>query len=83
MKLGGGIINDNGEHLIPTCVQSRLENISKWRVDNIGWHLVSGPNDPNGEGGLASVQPETPMMQFKVMFSKAGTRRPSEKFLKG
>ncbi len=49
-KLGGGILNDVGEHPIPTCVQSRLVDISRWRYDNIGWHLVPGPNDPNGEG---------------------------------
>ncbi len=55
-KLGGGILNDVGEHLIPTCVQSRLEDISRLRFDNIGWHLVPGPNDPNGEGRLFSVQ---------------------------
>ncbi len=51
--------------------------------DNIGWHLVPGPNDPNGAGGFPSVQPETPMMQFQVMSSKAGTGWPSEEFLKG
>ncbi len=82
-NLGGGILNDVGEHLIRTCVQSRLEDISRWRCDNIGWHLVSGPNDPNGEGGLPSVQPETPTIQFQVMSSKAGTGWPSEEFLKG
>ncbi len=48
-KLGGGILIDVGEHLIPTCVQSRLEDISRWGFDNIGWHFVPGPNDPNGE----------------------------------
>ncbi len=82
-KLGGGILNNVGEHLIPTCVQSRLEDISRWRFDNIGRHLVPGPNDPNGEGDLPSVQPETHMMQFQVMSSKAGTGWPSEEFLKG
>ncbi len=81
-KCGGGILNDVGEHLIPTCVQSRLEDINRWRFDNIGWHLAPGPNDPNGEGGFPSVQPETPMMQFQVMSSKAGTGWPSEVFLK-
>ncbi len=82
-KLGGGILNDVREHLIPTYVQSRLEEISRWRFDNIGWHLVPGPKDPNGEGGLLSVQPETPMMQFQVIYSKAGTGWPNEEFLKG
>ncbi len=48
-KLGGVIQNNVGGHLIPTCVQSRLEDISRWRFDNIGWHLVPGPNDPNRE----------------------------------
>ncbi len=82
-KLGGRILNDVGEHLISTCVQSRLEDISRWRFDNKGWHLVPGPNDPNGEGGLPSVQLETPMMQFQVMTSKAATGWPSEEFLQG
>ncbi len=82
-KLRSGILNDYGEHLIPTCVQPRLEDISRWRFDNIGWHLGPGPNDPNGEGGLPTVQPETPLMSFQVMSSKAGTGSPSEEFLKG
>ncbi len=82
-KLFGGILSDVGEHLMPTCVQSRLEDISRWGIDNIGWHLVPGPNDPNGEGGFPSVQPKTPMMQFQVKSSKAGTVWPSEEFLKG
>ncbi len=82
VKLGVGILNDAGEHLIPTCVQSRLEDISIWRSDNIGRHLVPGPNDPNREGGLPPVRPETPMMQFQVMSSNAGTGWPSEEFLK-
>ncbi len=51
-NLVGGILSDVGEHLIPTCVQSRLEDISRWRFDNIGWHFVPGPKDPNGEDGL-------------------------------
>ncbi len=80
-KLLGGILNDVGEHLIPTCIQSRLEKVSKWRFDNIGWHLVPGPDDPNGEGSLPSVQPETPMMQFQVVSTKAGTGWLSEEFL--
>ncbi len=70
-KLLVGIQNDVGEHLIQTCVQSRLEDISRWGCDNIGWHLVPGPDDPNGEGRLPSVQPETPMMQFQMMSTKA------------
>ncbi len=82
-KFGGGLLTDVKEHLIPTCVQYRLEDISRWRLDNIGWHLVPGPNDPNGEGGLPSVQPEPPLLQFLVMSSKAGTGWPSEEFLKG
>ncbi len=82
-KLVGGILNDVGEHLISTCVQSRLEDISRWRFDNIGWHLVLGHNDPNKEVGHPSVQPETPMKQFQVMSSKAGTGWPSKEFLKG
>ncbi len=82
-KLLGGIINDVEEHLIPTCVQSRLEDIRKWGIVNIDWHLVPGPYDPNGEDSLPSVQPETPMMQFQVMSSKAGTEWPSEEYLKG
>ncbi len=81
--LGGGIPNNVGEHLIPRRVQSRLEDISRWGFDNIDWHLVPGPNDPNVEGGVPSVQPETPMAQFHVMSSKAGTGWPSEEFLKG
>ncbi len=81
-KLGGGILDNVGEHLILTCIQSRLEDISRWRSDNIAWHLVPGPNDPNREGGLPSDQPEPPIMQFQVMSSKAGTRWPSEEFLK-
>ncbi len=83
VKLGGGILKNVGEHLIPKCVQSRLEEISRWRFDNIGWHLVPGPNDPNGEGGLPSVQPETPVAQFHVMSSKAGTGWPNEEYLEG
>ncbi len=51
-KLGGEILNNVGEHLIQTFVQSRLEGINRWRFDNIG------PNDPNGEGGLPAVQPD-------------------------
>ncbi len=82
-KLGGGILNNGGEHLISTCVQSRLEDIGRWRFDNIGWHLVPGPNDPNGEGGLPAVQPETPMMQFQVISAEAGTGWPSGEFLEG
>ncbi len=82
-KRGGGILNDVGEHLIPTCVRSRFEDISRWQFDNVGWHLVPGPNGPTGEGGLPSVQSETPMMQFQVMPWKAGTGWPSEEFLKG
>ncbi len=82
-KLGGGVLNDAGEHLIPTCVQFRLKDISRWRFDNIGWHYVPGPNDPNGEGSLPSVLAEAPMMQFQVMSSKAGTEWSSEEFLKG
>ncbi len=82
-KLGGGVLNNVGEHLIPTCVQSRLKDISRWRFDDKGWHLVPGPNDANGGGGVPSVQSEKPMMQFQVMSSKAGTGWPSEEFLKG
>ncbi len=82
-KPGGGILNDVGEQLIPACVQSRFEDIGRWRFDNIGWYLVPGPNDPNGEGGLPLAQLETPMIQFQVMTSKAGTGWPSEEFLKG
>ncbi len=82
-KLHGGILDDVGEHLIPTCVQSRLKDISRWGFDNIGWPLVPGPNDPNGEGCLPSVQPEMPMMQFQVMASNAGEGWTSEEFLKG
>ncbi len=52
-KLLCGILNDVGEHLIPTCVQSRLEDISRWGIDNIGCHLVPGPDDPNGSAGNA------------------------------
>ncbi len=83
VKLGGGILHNVGEHLIPTCVQSRLEDINRLRFDNIGWHLVPGPNDPSEEGGLPLDQPETPMMQFQEMSSEAGTVWPSEEFLKG
>ncbi len=82
-NLLGGILNDVGEYLIPACVQVRLEDISRWGIDNIGGHLVPGPNDSNGEGSLPSVQPETPVMPFQVMSSKAGTEWPSEEFLKG
>ncbi len=82
-KFLGGILSDVGGYLIPTCVQSPLEDISRWRIDNIGWHLVPGPNYPNGEGGLPLVQPKTPMMEFQVMSSKAGTGWPCEEFLKG
>ncbi len=82
-KLLGGILNDVGEHLIPTSVQSRLEDNSRWVIDNVGWHLVPEPDDPNGEGSLPSVQPETPMMQFQLTSSKAGTGWPSEEFLQG
>ncbi len=82
-ELAGGMPNNVGEHLIPTGLQYRLDDISRWRFDNISWHLAPGPNDPNGEGGLPSVQPETPMMQFQVMSSKAGTGWLSEKFLRG
>ncbi len=82
-KLVGGILKNVGEHLIPTCVQSRLEDISRWQFDKMGWHLVPGPYDPNGEGDLPSVQPETPLMQFQVMSSQAGTGWPNEEFLKG
>ncbi len=81
-KLLGGILSDVREDSIP-CVQSRLQDISRWGIDNIGWHLVPGPNDPNGEGGLPSVQPDTPMMQFQVVSSKARKGWPSEEFLKG
>ncbi len=82
-QLLGGKLNDVGEHLIPTCVQSRLEDISRWGIDNIGWHLVPGPNDPNGEGSSPSDHPETPIMRFQAMSSKAKTGWPSEEFLKG
>ncbi len=60
-----------------------FKDISRWGIDTVGWHLVPGPNDLNGEGGLPSVQPETTMMQFQVMPSKAGAGCPSEEFLKG
>ncbi len=83
MKRVGGILTDVAEHSLPTGVQSRLRGIRRWGFDNIGWYLVPGPNDTNGEGGLPSVQPATPMMQFQVMSSKAGTRWPNEEFLKG
>ncbi len=53
------------------------------KIDNIGWHLVPRPDDPNGEGSLPSVQPETFMVQLQVMSSKAETGRPSEEFVKG
>ncbi len=46
-------------------------------------HPVLGPHDPNGEGDLPSVKPETPLVQFQVMSSKAGIGWPSEEFLKG
>ncbi len=82
-NLVGEILNDVGEHLIPTCVQPRLEDISRWGFNSIGWHLVPGPDDPNREGALPLVQLETPMMQFQVVSSKAGTGWPSEEFLKG
>ncbi len=61
-KLLGGILNDVREHLIPTCVQSRFEDISRCGIGNIGWYLVPGPNNLNGEVGLSSVKPEKPMM---------------------
>ncbi len=82
-NLEGGILNYVGEHIIPTCVQSRLEDINRSRFDDKGWRLVPGPNDLNGEGSHSLVQPETPMMQFQVMSSKAETGLPSEEFFKG
>ncbi len=80
-KLSVWILNNVEEHVSPTCVQSRLENVSRWRFDNEGWHPVPRPNDPDGEGGLSSAQTGTLMVQFRVMSSKVETGWSSDEFL--
>ncbi len=54
--------NNVGIHLSPTRVQSWFENVDKGRSNNGSWQLVPCFNDPHGESGLPSVQPETSVM---------------------
>ncbi len=79
----GRIPNNAGEHVSVTCILSRLVEISRWSFDNECQQPGPQPNKSNGEGGLPSVQLETPMVQSQEVSSKAGTGWSSEEFLEG
>ncbi len=51
-------LNNVGIHASPTRVQSWFENVDRGRSNNESWQLFPRFNDPHGESGLPSIQPE-------------------------
>ncbi len=61
---GGRILSNTANRVNPVCVQSRLEDISRWSFNNKGREPVPGPINSNAEDSLCSVQLEAPVVQF-------------------